>query len=88
MLSMFMIHLQVLLPLMMAMLTIPVIQVVHAQNILDQINQMFGNLTLGLMGNKNMIQSTINISTTPSQNSNLVNQSITIANTSSSIPIT
>jgi hypothetical protein len=54
---------------MMTMLTIPVTQVVHALSFLDQINQMFSNLTSGHLGNKNISQSTINNSAgTPPQN--------------------
>ena len=71
---------------MVTMFAIPLTQVVYAQSILDQINQMFSNLTSGLMGNKNMSQSTIISTSPPSPNSNIENQSITIANTSSSIP--
>ena len=81
-----MIYLLILLPLMVTMLTIPLTQVVHAQSILDQINQMFSNLTSGLLGNKTMNQPTINSTAPPSPTSNMDNQSIAIANTSSSSP--
>lgn len=70
---------------MVTMFTIPWTQVVYAQSIPDQINQMFSNLTSGLMGNKNLNQPTINITAPPSPNSNIENQSIPIANTSSSV---
>ena len=48
--------------LILAILITPAIQAVYAQNILDEIGQLFDNLTSGLLGNKDVDQSSINSS--------------------------
>ncbi len=48
--------------LILVILITPTIQAVYAQNILDEIGQLFDNLTSGLLGNKDVDQSSTNSS--------------------------
>lgn len=53
-----------LLPLILILIILitPATQAVYAQNILDEISQLFDNLTSGLLGNKDDDQSSTNSS--------------------------
>ena len=48
--------------LILVILITPATQTVYAQNILDEIGQLFDNLTSGLLGNKDVDQSSTNSS--------------------------
>ncbi|MBA2266740.1 MAG: hypothetical protein H0W19_00155 [Nitrosopumilus sp.] len=54
--------------LLLSVLFIPLVQVVHAQNILDQIGQAFNNLTSGMMGGNETNQTSSNGSSAGSSN--------------------
>jgi len=54
--------------LLLSVLFIPLVQVAHAQNIIDQIGQAFNNLTSGMMGGNETNQTSSNGSSAESAN--------------------
>ena len=54
--------------LLLSVLFIPIVQVAHAQNILDQLGQTFSNLTSGMMGGSGANETSSNGSSTGSAN--------------------
>jgi type IV secretory pathway TrbL component len=54
--------------LLLSVLFIPLVQVAHAQNIIDQIGQAFNNLTSGMMGGNQTNQTSSNGSSAGSAN--------------------
>ena len=54
--------------LLLSVLFIPLVQVAHAQNIIDQIGQAFNNLTSGMMGGNETNQTSSNGSSAGSSN--------------------
>jgi len=63
--------------LLLSVLFIPIVQVAHAQNILDQLGQTFSNLTSGMMGGSGANETSSNGSSTGSANETSSNGSST-----------
>ncbi|TVP41309.1 hypothetical protein [Candidatus Nitrosocosmicus arcticus] len=56
--------------LLLSVLFIPLVQVAHAQNIIDQIGQAFNNLTSGMMGGNETNQTSSNSSSSSAGSAN------------------